>query len=204
VQSLATSIALVVCSFLIGAIPWGYIAGKIGGVDLRRIGSGSTGATNVLRTLGARASATVFILDFLKGLVPVLIAKRLGLDPEWQAAVAVATVAGHCWSPFIQFKGGKGMATGAGAVLGLIPEAIVVVPVVLITIWLTRLVSLGSLLAVFLATAVAIVAAASARVDWSSVVATAAIAAIIVFRHRENIDRLRKGTERRLGERVAV
>jgi len=204
VQSLATSIALVVCSFLIGAIPWGYIAGKIGGVDLRTIGSGSTGATNVLRTLGARASATVFILDFLKGLVPVLIAKRLDLDPEWQAAVAVATVAGHCWSPFIQFKGGKGMATGAGAVLGLIPEAIVVVPVVLITIWLTRLVSLGSLLAVFLATAVAIVAAASARVDWSSVVATAAIAAIIVFRHRENIDRLRKGTERRLGERVAV
>jgi glycerol-3-phosphate acyltransferase PlsY len=131
VQSPAASIALVVCSFLIGAIPWGYIAGKVGGVDLRSVGSGSTGATNVLRTVGAKASATVFILDLLKGFVPVLIAKRLGLESEWQAAVAVATVAGHCWSPFIQFKGGKGVATGAGAVLGLIPEAIVVVPVVL-------------------------------------------------------------------------
>jgi glycerol-3-phosphate acyltransferase PlsY len=200
----AASCALVVCSFLIGAIPWGYIAGKIGGVDLRTIGSGSTGATNVLRTLGVRASAIVFILDFLKGLVPVLIAKRLGLDLGWQAAVAVATVAGHCWSPIIQFKGGKGMATGAGAVLALIPEAIVVVPVVLVTIWLTRLVSLGSVVAVVLATIVAIVAAMTGRVDWPGVVATAVIAAIIVFRHRENIDRLRSGTERRLGERIAV
>lgn len=203
-QSPTASFALVVCSFLIGAIPWGYIAGKTGGVDLRRIGSGSTGATNVLRTLGARASAIVFSLDFLKGLLPVLVAKRLGLESEWQAAVAVATVAGHCWSPFIQFKGGKGVATGAGAVLGLIPEAIVVVPVVLATIRLTRLVSLGSLLAVFLATAVAIVAAMTGRIEWIFVVATAAIAAIIVFRHRENIDRLRNGTERRFGERVSI
>src|SRR6476659_9663907 len=111
-MSPAAGIALVVCSFLLGAIPWGYIAGKVrGGIDLRTVGSGSTGATNVLRTLGARASATVFILDFLKGLVPVLAAKMLGFEPEWQAVAAVATVAGHCWSPFIQFKGGKGVAT---------------------------------------------------------------------------------------------
>ena len=203
-QGPAAGVAMVVCSFFVGAIPWGYIAGKAGGLDLRTVGSGSTGATNVLRTLGARASATVFVLDFLKGLIPVLVAKRLGFESGWQAAVAVVTVAGHCWSPFIQFKGGKGMATGAGAVLGLIPEAIVVVPVVLATIWLTRLVSLGSLLAVFLATAVAIVAAATGRVEWSAVAATTAIAAIIVFRHRENVERLRSGTERRLGERLSV
>src|SRR3954471_3615673 len=151
-QGPAAGVALVVCSFFIGAIPWGYIAGKIaGGIDLRTVGSGSTGATNVLRTLGARASAVVLVLDFLKGLIPVLVARSIGIDPAWQAAAAVATVSGHCWSPFIQFKGGKGVATGAGAVLGLIPEAIVAVPVVLATIWLTRLVSLGSLLGVFIA-----------------------------------------------------
>lgn len=204
-QSPAAGIALAVCSFFLGAIPWGYIAGKVGGgVDLRTVGSGSTGATNVLRTVGARASAAVFLLDFLKGLLPVLIARTLGFEPEWQAAAAVAAVAGHCWSPFIQFKGGKGVATGAGAVFALFPEAVVVVPVVLLTIWLTRLVSLGSLLAVFLATVIAIFAAMTGHVEWSIPLATAAIGAIIVYRHRDNIDRLRRGRERRLGERVAV
>jgi acyl phosphate:glycerol-3-phosphate acyltransferase len=204
VQGPAAGIALIVCSFLIGAIPWGYVAGKLGGVDLRTVGSGSTGATNVLRTLGTKASAAVFVLDFLKGLFPVLVARSVGFESEWLAAAAVATVAGHCWSPFIQFKGGKGMATGAGALIALFPQMIVVVPVVLATIWLTRLVSLGSLLAVFLATAVALVAAITGHVEWSIPVATVAIGAIIVFRHRQNIDRLRQGTERRLGERVTA
>jgi glycerol-3-phosphate acyltransferase PlsY len=205
VQSSAAGVALVVSSFLIGAIPWGYIAGRIrGGVDLRTVGSGSTGATNVLRTVGVGASAAVFVLDFLKGFGPVFIAKSAGFDPGWQAAAAVAAVAGHCWSPFIQFKGGKGVATGAGALVALFPPVILVASVTLVVIWLTRVVSLGSLLAAFLATALTITAAGAGRVDWSVAVATIAIAAIVTIRHGENIRRLRQGTERRLGERARV
>jgi glycerol-3-phosphate acyltransferase PlsY len=107
---------LVVLSFVLGAIPWGYIAGQVTrGIDLRTVGSGGTGATNVLRTLGKPASALVLLLDVVKGLSPVLIARWLGFDPGWVAAAAVAAVAGHCWSPFIGFRGGKGVATSAGA-----------------------------------------------------------------------------------------
>jgi acyl phosphate:glycerol-3-phosphate acyltransferase len=201
----AAGIAAAACSFLVGAIPWGYLAGRaIGGVDLRTVGSGSTGATNVLRTLGKQVSAAVFVLDLLKGLAPIIVAKALGFESGWLAAVAVAAVAGHCWSPFIHFKGGKGVATGTGAVLALFPPVIVVVPLVLAVIWVTRLVSVGSLLAVLLATAMTIGAAALGKIDWTIPAAVAAISAIVFVRHADNIRRLRQGTERRLGEKVTA
>ena len=198
-------IALIAVSFLVGAVPWGYLAGKLTrGVDLRTVGSGSTGATNVLRTLGKTASAIVFSLDFLKGLVPVLVAKSLGFDAGWVAAAAVATVVGHCWSPFIGFKGGKGVATGAGAAIALFPLALIALPVMAAVVWLTRYVSLGSLIGVGVASALAVVLAATGRLDWPAAVAVAAISAIIVVRHSGNIRRLRDGAERRIGQNVAI
>lgn len=196
---------LVLVGLLAGSVPFGYVAGRsMQGIDLRTVGSGGTGATNVLRTLGKKASATVLVLDFLKGLLPVLAARWFGVEEWWVAAVAVATVIGHCWSPFIGFKGGKGVATGGGAAIALFPPVLVVVPVILLIIWQTRYVSLGSLIGAGLAVVLAMAAAAAGQLPWAFAVAIAAIAAIIVFRHRENIDRLRSGTERKFGEKLQV
>lgn len=200
-----TGLLLVLVGLLAGSIPFGYLAGRsMQGIDLRKVGSGGTGATNVLRTLGKKASVTVLVLDFLKGLLPVLAARWLGVGEWWVAAVAVATVIGHCWSPFIGFKGGKGVATGGGATIALFPPALLVVPIILLIIWRTRYVSLGSLIGAGLAVVLAAGFASTGSLPWAFAAAVAAIAAIITFRHRENIDRLRTGSERKLGQSVQV
>lgn len=196
---------LVLIGLLAGAVPFGYLAGRsMQGIDLRNVGSGGTGATNVLRTLGTRASAVVLVLDFLKGLLPVLAARWLEVGEWWVALVAVATVVGHCWSPFIGFKGGKGVATGGGAAIALFPPVLLVVPVILLVIWKTRFVSLGSLLGACLAVALATAFALAGALSWAYAAAIAAVAAIIIFRHRANIERLRTGSERKLGQKVRL
>jgi len=198
-------IALVVTSFLIGSIPWGYVAGKAsGGIDLRTVGSGGTGATNVLRTLGARASVVVAVLDILKGVLPVVFATAVGFDAAWVATAAVAAVAGHCWSPFIGFKGGKGVATGAGAAIALFPQVLLIVPIMAVVVWTTKYVSLGSLTAAGLATLLAVGYAAAGMLDWSTAIAILAISLIITIRHEGNIRRLLKGSERRIGEMIST
>jgi glycerol-3-phosphate acyltransferase PlsY len=143
----ATAALLILVGYLSGSVPWGVLLGRwLGNVDLRRHGSGSIGATNALRLLGWRASVAVFLLDFGKGFVPVAIARLAGLDGWWVAVVGVAAVVGHCWSPLIGFKGGKGMATGAGAAAGLFPWVLLVFPLMVLVVALTRYVSLASLL----------------------------------------------------------
>jgi acyl phosphate:glycerol-3-phosphate acyltransferase len=196
-------VALVIASFLIGAIPWGYVAGKASrGIDLRTVGSGGTGATNVLRTLGPLASALVALLDILKGLLPVIFARLAGFDATWVATAAVAAVAGHCWSPFIGFKGGKGVATGAGAAIALFPQTLLIVPVMAIVVWATKYVSLGSLTAAALGALLALAFAAAGRLEWSTAVAILAISGIIAIRHEGNIRRLLTGNERRIGDTI--
>jgi acyl phosphate:glycerol-3-phosphate acyltransferase len=203
VQGPLAGVALVTASFLIGAIPWGYFAGKKSrGIDLRRVGSGGTGATNVLRTLGRRASAFVALLDILKGVVPVVFAQSAGIDARWVGAVAVAAVVGHCWSPFIGFKGGKGVATGAGAAIALFPQVLLIVPVMVIVVWTTKYVSLGSLTAAGMGALLAVIHAAAGRLDWAAAVAIVVIAGIIAIRHEGNIRRLVSGNERRIGETI--
>jgi glycerol-3-phosphate acyltransferase PlsY len=198
-------IALVVGSFLIGSIPWGYVAGKASrGIDLRTVGSGGTGATNVLRTLGGRASALVALLDILKGVLPVIIARAAGFDAAWVASAAVAAVVGHCWSPFIGFKGGKGVATGAGAAIALFPQLLLVVPVMALVVWTTKYVSLGSLTAAGLGAVLAVAYAAVAMLDWASATAILVISGIIAVRHEGNIRRLLNGSERRIGETIST
>jgi acyl phosphate:glycerol-3-phosphate acyltransferase len=196
-------VALVVASFLIGAVPWGYVAGKAShGIDLRDVGSGGTGATNVLRAVGPRASAIVGLLDVLKGLLPVVFARVAGFDSTWVAVAAVATVVGHCWSPFIGFKGGKGVATGAGAAIALFPYVLVIVPVMAFVVWTTKYVSLGSLIAAGLGALLALTSAAAGMLDWASAIAIVTIAGIIAVRHEGNIRRLLQGSERRIGESI--
>ncbi len=196
-------IAFVIASFLIGSIPWGYVAGRISrGIDLRTVGSGGTGATNVLRTLGARASALVALLDILKGVLPVIIAKAAGFDAAWVATAAVAAVVGHCWSPFIGFKGGKGVATGAGAAVALFPPVLLIVPVMALVVWTTKYVSLGSLTAAAVGALLAVAFAARGMLDWAIAIAILVISGIITVRHEGNIRRLLNGNERRIGETI--
>jgi glycerol-3-phosphate acyltransferase PlsY len=198
-------IALGTASYLIGAVPWGFLLGKVSsGVDLRTVGSGGTGATNVLRTLGPRASALVAVLDILKGVLPVIVARSAGIDQTWIAVAAVAAVAGHCWSPFIGFKGGKGVATGAGAAVALFPQILVIVPIMAFIVWATKYVSLGSLTAAGVAALLALAYAAAGQLSWATATAILAIAGIIALRHEGNIRRLLNGNERRIGETIRL
>lgn len=195
---------LVAGAYLMGAIPWGPVFGRVRGIDIRQHGSGSTGATNTLRLLGWKVALAVFLLDFAKGLIPVLLAR--GLDaPDWAAAaVAVATVVGHCWSPFIGFSGGKGMATGGGAAVGLAWWMVVLLLPMIAIVALTRYVSLASLAAAAVGPAIMLVLAWRGDAPWSWAIAIVVIAAIIVYQHRANIARLANGSERKFGQGVAV
>ena len=149
-----------------------------------------------------RVSAAVFLLDFLKGLLPVVLGRVFGIDWWWIGAAGVAAVVGHCWSPFIKFRGGKGMATGGGAVVGMFPWLVLIGLLTAAVVLLTRYVSLASILTAIGGVLIALLAAWVGDLPWQAVLATLAISSIIVLKHHENIRRLLNGTERRFGERV--
>jgi glycerol-3-phosphate acyltransferase PlsY len=205
-------LALVLIGYLIGALPFGMIAGRLAdGVDLRETGSRRTGATNTLRTLGWRWAALVLLLDVGKGVAAVLLARLLYVagppgSPEWvQAAAGVAAVVGHNWSAFIGFRGGRGVATSGGGMLVLSPLTLLVVgPLAALVIWQSRYVSLGSLVAAVAAPLVTAGLALAGAVGWGAVAYAAACALLIVISHGDNVARLRAGTERKLGEREAM
>lgn len=188
-----------VIAYLIGAIPVGFLVARVFGLgDIRGHGSGNIGATNVLRTLGRGAAAVTLLGDIAKGAAAVWLggAAAGGLA----APCAVAAVVGNCWPVFLGFRGGKGVATGFGALLSLVPVA--VAPAVLVWGAITatfRYVSLASVMAALCVPLGALLLS----YPWPSVAAALAIAGLIVVRHRENIDRLLAGHERRLGERSA-
>jgi len=205
-------LVLVAAGYLIGAIPFGILAGRLaGGIDLREVGSRRTGATNTLRNLGWGWAAAVLLLDVAKGAAAVLLARMLYAAgaagaAEWvAAAAAVAAVIGHNWSVFIGFRGGRGVATSAGGLLVLSPLTLLpLLPLMGIVIWLTRYVSLGSLVAAVMAPVVTAGLAAAGAVEWAAAAYAVACGALIVIAHGDNVARLRAGTERRLGEREAV
>jgi acyl phosphate:glycerol-3-phosphate acyltransferase len=193
------SVLAVIAAYLVGAIPIGWLVARAFGLgDIRRQGSGNIGATNVLRTLGWLPAIVTLLGDVLKGYLAVVLGTRLGGgDPAVSGAAAVAAVAGNCWSVFLGFRGGKGVATGLGALLNLTPWAtLAAVPVFVIIVASFRYVSLGSLLAT-----VCVPLGALILYPRASFVASLLIAAIIVGRHHANIARLRAGTESRLGRR---
>jgi acyl phosphate:glycerol-3-phosphate acyltransferase len=193
--------------YLLGAIPFGLIIGRVTrGIDIREYGSHRTGATNALRTLGARAAAFVFLLDVAKGVVAVLLARTLfGADPlvEWAAAAAgFAAVVGHNWSIFIRFTGGRGVATSTGALGALAPLALLVLaPVVVLVIWRSRFVSLGSITGSLLSPFVVAAFAMAGLAPLPAIAYAAAAGALVTAAHADNIARLRAGTERRIGQK---
>ena len=199
--SASVAALLVAGAYAAGTIPWGLVLGRqLFDVDLTRHGSRSTGATNALRVLGWRMSAAVFALDFLKGFLPVAVARLLGLGGWWVAAMAVASVIGHCWSPLIHFRGGKGMATGAGAAAGMLPWVLLVFPLMAAIVAVTRYVSLASLVGSVAVSLVVVVLGALGLVTWSILIAFVVITAIIIVKHEGYIHRLLASTARRFGE----
>jgi glycerol-3-phosphate acyltransferase PlsY len=190
----------IAAAYLSGSVPWGVVLGKLlKGVDIRQFGSGNTGATNAMRSLGWRIAIAVAALDLLKGFTPVLIARLLGA-PAWTVGVmAVAATVGHCWSPWMKMRGGKGMATGGGASIAMLPWLLTMLPLMIIIVLITRYVSLASLIATLTGTTIAFIFAATTDFSWFWAAAIGVIASIIIGKHWGNILRLLSGTERRFG-----
>ena len=193
-------------AYLLGAIPFAYLFARIKGVDIRKVGSGNVGATNVFRSVGKGWGILTFAADALKGLVPALVfpwLARYWLGVESRQALPLVfgclAILGHMWPVYLGFRGGKGMATGAGALLGIAPWSVLVGACSWVIIFLfSRTVSMASIVAVFA------VAASSWRLYGPPRFPAPAIpivltllAALIVWRHRGNIRRLREGTEHR-------
>jgi len=207
------ALGLAVFAFLLGSIPTGYLVARSKGIDIRKTGSGNIGATNVFRTLGKGPGIFVFACDALKGLAAVLGARALS-GTEWLPAAAgltsslagivaaIAAILGHNFTPWLGFKGGKGIATSAGVLLGLLPLAMVgSLAVWAIVLRLSRYVSLASIAAALALPAftglLVVLAGADRALLWFSL----AVGALAVWRHRGNLARLRAGTESRLPEK---
>lgn len=198
---MALTLLGLLAAYLIGAIPVGFLVARAaGGTDIRRSGSGNIGATNVLRTLGWGLAVLTLVGDIVKGYLAVSAASAIGTEAWSAAGGAVAAVVGNCWPLFLAFRGGKGVATGLGAFLALVPWAVAPTAVLwLVVTSLSRYVSLASIVGCVSLP----VAAALLGYPRHSLVAAALVALIITWRHRENIARLTSGTEHRLGARAA-
>jgi glycerol-3-phosphate acyltransferase PlsY len=188
-------IGYLLATYLIASIPFGYVIGKLFGKDITKEGSGNIGATNVTRTIGKKAGVVVLLLDMLKGFLPVYYAKHLFfLDFKFISLVALTAVLGHCFSIFMKFKGGKGVATGIGVLLALSPK----VAFITILMWLgTFLVSGYVSLASILAASLSWVFFFFVEGGYYQTLAVLLASFIIVMKHSSNIERLIKGTESR-------
>ncbi len=197
-----TLLTVGVTAYLLGSIPFGYLAGRIAGIDVRKHGSGNIGATNVLRVLGKPAGFGVFFADALKGFIAVRLALWLATAaPDtrpyadlYAIFAAAVSVAGHSFPVWLKFKGGKGVATSAGALFGVVPIATAAIFVVwLLTFYITRYVSLASMIAALTLPVVVALLGRPKSLLYFSILMTA----LVVWRHRGNIARLRNGTEPR-------
>jgi acyl phosphate:glycerol-3-phosphate acyltransferase len=191
--------------YLLGSLPFGYLVARAHGVDIFKVGSGNPGATNVKRVLGSKAGNTVFALDALKGAVaagwPLLPFLAMSEASIMGLVGVIAAVLGHSFSMFTKFKGGKGVATAAGGLVILIPVASLIGGVVwMLTFFLTRYVSLGSVLAAFAVPAASWLLRNPLPLN---LVATA-LGLFVIIRHRENIKRLLKGTESKFVKKSRV
>ena len=191
--------AFTIIAYLFGAVPFGLLVAKLNGVDIRSKGSGNIGATNVLRVIGKGWGIFTLILDALKGFIPAFFFPGLAnLGSEWGVLFGMAAIIGHTFPVYLKFKGGKGVATSAGMLLGVAPAAVgigLVFWIICMAIW--RYVSLASIVA-------SVAIAASVWVldkGWVVNIALTILAALIIWLHRANIGRLLNGTENRFGKK---
>ena len=202
---LLTPLALLL-AFFSGSIPTAYLMGRIRGIDIRRHGSGNVGATNAFRVLGKEWGIACLLFDMLKGWAPVFLLASVRFAPAWPPlgwawALGLAAILGHMFSPFVGFKGGKGVATSLGVLLAIHPlPMLAVLALGLAIIGATGYVSLASITGAILLPPLFgfWTARGEGRVAWLSVAITALLGAVIVWRHRANIARLRAGTENRI------
>jgi glycerol-3-phosphate acyltransferase PlsY len=188
----------VVAAYLVGSIPFAQLLSKRRGIDLRRVGSGNVGASNVLRTLGVRPAVVAMMLDAVKGTVAVLVAQRLTNGVAAPVMAGLASMIGHVYPVWLRFRGGKGVATAAGAFAVLTPVAVAVsMGVFLLTVALTRFISVGSMVAALTLAGWAIASDAPTVVGIGAAIG----AALVIIGHRANVLRLVAGTERRVGQR---
>ena len=188
-------------AYLAGAIPFGFLIGKMRGVDVRTVGSKNIGATNVFRTVGKKWGLLAFLCDFLKGFVPVLLAKKFGGEAHLPLAVGLMTVVGHMFTCFMKFKGGKGIATGFGMLVGLLPWLVLTAfGIWAVTVWLSHYISLGSCLAAaFLAVGVWFPWLGSE--GWRNLplsLVVTLVALVAIYKHKTNIRRLIDGCENKI------
>lgn len=195
----------VLVAHVAGATPFGYFAGRLRGIDIRDHGSGNIGATNAIRVLGKPIGFTVFALDVLKGLLPVLLALRVTESSTIHVAAALAAILGHNHTFWLGFKGGKGVATTAGAILPLFPWALLAaVAAWLVTALVTRYVSVASIVAaIVIPTALATEALIRGR--WDPVIFGFGllVCALAIWKHRSNLRRLARGEENRMGRKTS-
>ena len=195
-----TALLLLAIGYLLGSMPNGYLAGRwLKGIDLRQCGSGSTGATNVLRNVGKAPALVVFLLDVGKGALAVLLAKSFGLNDWVQVLAGLAALAGHIWPVWLGWKGGKAVATGLGMFLGLAwPVGLACFGLFMAVISISRIVSLSSVVAAIGLPVLMVLAGASGASISVSVVASV----MVLWRHRSNIERLIAGTEPKIGQKA--
>ncbi|MBI2303728.1 MAG: glycerol-3-phosphate 1-O-acyltransferase PlsY [Chloroflexi bacterium] len=198
-------VIVVLVSYLLGAVPWGLVVGRLRGVDLLGHGSGRIGTANTLRTLGRRAAAVVLAADVAKGVAAVLLARYIIGTPWGEVTAALAAVVGHNWSLYIRFRGGRGVATSLGTMLAISPGVALLCAALGVGLiaW-SRYVSLGSIVG-----AIAAPALLAANWLWGGhplpyLLYGILAGALVVFQHHDNIQRLLSGTERRIGEPSAV
>lgn len=185
-----------IVSYLFAGIPFGYIVAKIKGIDIRKTGSGNIGATNVFRVIGKKEGIFVFIMDFLKGLIPVLFFKKYGLYPG--IISFVGAFLGHTFTPYLKFKGGKGIATGFGGLIALLPLTSLFLLIVWIIVFLpTGFVSLASLTAAFFFPALYVLSRYISKnvIEIPILMLTIIISLLVIYLHRSNIKRLIKKEE---------
>jgi glycerol-3-phosphate acyltransferase PlsY len=202
--ALALAVAIVVGGYLLGSVPFGLLVAKRqAGIDLRRYGSGSTGATNVYRAVGWKASTAVIAADVLKAVIPILVARYVTGLPVVESAAGLAAIAGHCWPIYTGGTGGKGAASSLGAILVInAPIGIGCLVVAVLAVLRTRIVSVGSISAAVVGAVGMSYLLATGQAPIGHLLFTVGCPVIMIVRHWDNIGRLLAGRERKLGDPV--
>jgi len=187
-------------AYLVGGVPFGFLIGKMRGVDIRTAGSKNIGATNVYRVVGPKWGFLAFACDFLKGFLPVFAALRVfGAGSDVPVAVGLACVVGHTLTPYMKFKGGKGVATAFGMLMALIPALTgAAFLLFVVVVWLSHYISLGSCLAALFLGVMIWVPTPLAKANLSLQVVMTLLAVFVIWKHRSNIARLKAGTENKI------